>query len=322
MKTLKGLEGLLSLPHGAIVSVGNYDGVHVGHLRLLSICRELKAASPASLIAVVTFEPHPLTVLFPQGAPPRLTTHQQKQRLLTALGVDYLVELPPDKSVLNLSAEDFWNILHDRLQVAHLVEGDDFNFGKGRGGNIARLREWASQSSLQLHVADEVSVVLTTLQVVEVRSSLIRWLVAQGRARDAAICLSRPYAFEGLIVKGYQRGRTIGFPTANFDCGDQLLPADGVYAGRCEVDGHLFPAAVSIGTLPTFGECKRQVEAYLVGFEGDLYGRTLSVDVLDWIREQVKYHSVQALKTKLYSDVTETLFRQQSDSARPILCIA
>ena len=306
MKTLQGMDGLLSLPHGAIVSVGNYDGVHVGHLRLLSMCRELKDASPASPIVVVTFEPHPLTVLFPQGAPPRLTTHQQKQRLLAGLGVEYLVELPPDQTVLNLSAEDFWHVLHERLQVAHLVEGDDFNFGKGRRGNIACLREWAAASSLQLHVADEVSTVLTTLQVVEVRSSLIRWLVAMGRVRDAAICLSRPYAFEGLIVKGYRRGRTIGFPTANFDCSDQLLPADGVYAGRCEVDGCFYPAAVSIGTLPTFGECKRQVEAYLVGFDGDLYGRTLSVDVLDWIREQVRFSSIDTLKAKLYSDVTET----------------
>ncbi len=305
MKTLKGLDGLLSLPHGAIVSVGNYDGVHVGHLRLLSICRQLKAASPASPLTVVVFEPHPLTVLFPQGAPPRITTHPQKQRLLADLGVEYLVELPPDRTVLNLSAEDFWHVLYERLHVAHLVEGDDFNFGKGRGGNIARLREWASDSSLQLHVADEVTTVLSTLHVVEVRSSLIRWLVAQGRVRDAAICLSRPYAFEGLVVKGYQRGRTIGFPTANFDCADQLLPADGVYAGRCEVDGRIFPAAVSIGTLPTFGDYKRQVEAYLVGFDGDLYGRTLSVDVLDWLREQVRFPSIDALKTKLHSDVTE-----------------
>lgn len=306
MKTLKGLDGLLALPRSAIVSVGNYDGVHQGHLRLLDICRQLKDASPDSPITVVTFEPHPLTVLRPEAAPPRISTHEQRRDLLAGLGVDYLVELPPDRVVLNLSAESFWEILHDRIHASHLVEGDDFNFGKGRCGDIAHLRQWAAGSSLQLHVADEVSVVLTNQHIVEVHSSLIRWLVAQGRVRDAAVCLSRPFALRGLVVKGYQRGRTIGFPTANLECPGQLLPADGVYAGRCELDGRVYPAALSVGTLPTFGEYRRQVEAYLVGFDGDLYGRTINVDVIDWLRDQAKFPSIELLKTQLHADVRRT----------------
>ena len=296
----RGLEALRRVPPGAVMTVGNYDGVHVGHRRLLEECEALASDSP---IVAVTFEPHPLTRLRPNLAPPRLTPPAMKAQLLEASGVDVLVELPPDPEILSIKAHEFFDLLANQLRVRHLVEGPDFNFGKGREGNLANLRAWARGTSMDVHAVEERRVVLTNMHVVEVRSSIIRWLVAYGRMRDAAICLGRPYTLRGLIVKGFQRGRLMGMPTANFGEMDQLVPADGVYAGRCTVDGVIYPAAVSIGTLPTFEGTKRQVEAHLLDFDGDLYGQTLDLEITDFVRDQVKFSGMEQLKEKMLRDL-------------------
>jgi riboflavin kinase/FMN adenylyltransferase len=315
----EGLDGLAALPAGAVVSVGNFDGVHLGHEKILATAREQKAASGAPAVAVVTFEPHPTTVLRPELAPPRLTLPAVKRALLAERGVDVLVNLPPAPEVLGLSAEQFWAILRDRVRPSHLVEGSTFTFGKDRGGNVKRLGEWAAAAGVRLHVVEPVSVPLLDMQVAPVSSTLVRWLLFNGRARDAAICLGRPYSLQGLVVKGHQRGRTIGVPTANLDCGEQMIPDDGVYAARCTVGGTSYPTALSIGTMPTFGaDLKRQVEAHLIGFAGDLYGQTLRVELLDWLRGQKKFDGVEALKAQMRRDLDETLSRQSTDPARPI----
>jgi riboflavin kinase/FMN adenylyltransferase len=258
-------------------------------------------------------------VLRPGAAPPRLTPPALKRDLLKGRGVDVLVNLPPAPQVLGLSAEQFWEILRDRLRPSHLVEGSSFNFGKDRRGNVKRLAEWSAASAVKLDIIDPVSVPLVDMTVAPVSSSLVRWLLFNGRARDAAICLGRPYALEGRVVKGYQRGKSIGMPTANLDCAEQLVPDDGVYAARCTVGGRTFATALSIGTMPTFGDdLKRQVEAHLVGFDGDLYGQLLRVELLDWLRGQKKFAGVEALKARLQRDVAETLERQATDPARPV----
>src|SRR4051812_22220732 len=319
LRVLDGLQGLSALPAGAVVSVGNFDGVHLGHARILSTARRLKQESGASAVVLVTFEPHPNTVLRPEAAPPRLTPPALKQSLLAAGGADVLVNLPPSQEVLNLSAEQFWQILRDQVRPSHMVEGSSFNFGKDRRGTIGRLAEWAGASSVRLHVIDPVSVPLLDLTVAPVSSSLIRWLLSNGRVRDAAICLGRPYALQGTVVKGYQRGKSIGVPTANLDCGEQHVPEDGVYAARCTAGGKAYATALSIGTMPTFGaDLKRQVEAHLIGFDGDLYGQALRVEVIDWLRGQKKFKSVDALKAQLKQDVADSAERQSMDPARPI----
>jgi len=303
------------LPHGLALSVGNFDGLHRGHRRIIELARSLRG--PAG-IAVVTFEPHPFTVLRPQHAPPRLTPLPLKIELLKEAGVDHVSILPPTTSLLNLTAEAFWHILRDQTRPAHMIEGDSFTFGKGRGGTIDRLREWAAQSDVQLHIIDPVDVVLLDLKVAPVSSSLIRWLIVCGRVRDAAICLGRPYSLQGVVIKGFQRGRTIGVPTANLDCGEQLLPAEGVYVGKCSVNGTQYPAAISIGKLPTFGDDRLQIEAHLIGFTGDLYGQTLRVELIDWIREQQKFQGIEMLKKRLAVDVEWSRERSNLDAARPI----
>jgi riboflavin kinase/FMN adenylyltransferase len=139
-----------------------------------------------------------------------------------------------------------------------------------------------------------------------VSSSLIRWLIAYGRVRDASICLGRPDALSGVVIHGNHRGRTIGVPTANLKCEEVLIPADGVYAGRCTIDGKSYATAVSIGTNPTFRDAQRQVEAHLIGFSGDLYGRTIRVELVDWLRGQWKYPGVEPLKRQLARDLEAT----------------
>lgn len=321
MTNLDGLQGLDSLPPGAVISIGNFDGVHRGHQRILETARQLKAASGAPAVAVVTFEPHPLTVLRPQLAPPRLTSPARKRQLLESAGVDALVVLPPSRQVLDLTAEQFWHIIRDQVRPAHLIEGSSFNFGKNRGGNIDSLRRWAGESGVRLHVIDPVIVPLMDLSMVPVSSSLIRWLLAGGRVRDAAICLGRGHELEGEVVAGARRGRQIGVRTANLRCIDQLIPADGVYAGRCEVDGTVYSAATSIGTNPTFGDNPRAVEAHLVDFTGDLYGRTLRLELIDWQREQQVFKSVDALKSQIARDISQTWARRFDTPGRPIAAI-
>ena len=320
LNVTNGLDGLRALAPGGVLSVGNFDGLHLGHRKIIETAKRLLA--PGARLAVVTFEPHPLTVLRPDLAPPRLTPPETKRELLAAAGVDDLVELPPDPQVLNLTAEAFWQILRDDVRPTHVVEGKSFNFGKGRGGTIDKLREWAAGSPVKLEIIEGVSVPLLDLQVVEVSSSLIRWLTAHGRVRDAAICLGRSYALRGEVVMGHQRGRTIGVPTANLRVTDQLVPIDGVYAGRSAIDGKTYAAAVSIGTMPTFGENERQVEAHLIGYAGDLYGRVIEVELVDWIREQWKFPGLDALKSQLRRDIAYAQECANHNRCQPIAKIA
>jgi riboflavin kinase / FMN adenylyltransferase len=319
MQIVEGLVGLRGLTKGTVLSVGNFDGVHLGHREILRRARLLREqAGDGAPLAVVTFEPHPLTVLKPELAPPRLTPPALKQSLLRGLGVDHLVILPPDPAVLNLTAEAFWAILRDEVRPTHMVEGQSFNFGRGRTGTIDKLREWASPSAVKLTIVEPVEVPLLDFTMVPVSSSFIRWLLARGRVRDAAICTGRAYALEGEVVRGHQRGRGIGVPTANVRTDGQLVPGDGVYVGRARVGGVTHAAAVSIGTMPTFGANQRQVEVHLVGFDGDLYGMTLAVEFVDWVREQRKFKSIDALKQELARDLAYCAERAGMNPTAPV----
>jgi riboflavin kinase/FMN adenylyltransferase len=318
MNVYEGIDGLRKVPSGAVMSIGNFDGIHRGHAKILETMRALRDRSPGAHAVAVTFEPHPLTVLRPELAPPRLTPPELKRSLLEEAGVDEYVVLPPTRDVLGLSAEEFWRILKEDVRVSHLVEGHSFNFGKDRRGTIARLREWSAGTSVQLHIVEPVSVVLLDLRIAPVSSSLIRWLIAHGRVRDAAICLGRPYELVGRVVKGYQRGRTIGTPTVNLDCGDQFIPADGVYAGKVNVDGIDHAAAVSIGNAPTFEDAKWQVEAHILDFAGDLYDRTIHLQMIDWLREQRKFSGLDDLKHQIARDIEDSRERETIDASRMI----
>jgi riboflavin kinase/FMN adenylyltransferase len=323
MQLAEGLTGLKAIQPSAVISVGNFDGLHRGHAAILEKAKSLRTTDGGDLVCV-TFEPHPLTVLAPDRAPPRLTPPNLKRELLAAAGVDRLIELPPSQEVLNLTAQDFWTVLRDHVRPRHMVEGTSFNFGKGRAGNIHKLGEWAAASRITLHVVPPVEAALLDFTIAPVSSSLIRWLLANGRARDAAICLGRPYTFEGKVIKGHGRGKALGVPTANLDAtsaspAGQMVPMEGVYAARSTIDATTYPAALSIGRMETFGQNQKvQVEAHLIGFSGDLYNRTVRIELVDWLRPQQKFSAVPELKAKIARDIDQTKEKAQMQPARPI----
>jgi riboflavin kinase/FMN adenylyltransferase len=302
MHVLHGLDALANLPRHNALSVGNFDGVHLGHRKIIE---RLQAADAAASV-VITFEPHPMTVLRPDRVPPRLTSVEHKRKLLADAGVSHLVELPADASVLELSDRQFWETICDQAQPVLWVEGDDFRFGKGATGNVQKLQQWAAEVEVDVEVIDAADVTLPGLQVVQARSGLARWLLAHGRVQEAATVLGRPYEVVGTVVNGEQRGRTIGFPTANLEVTDQLIPLDGVYAASTTVAGTTHRVALSIGTNPTFDGPTRTVEAFLLDFTGDLYGQTLTVRLHRWLRGQEKYDGIDALVHQLHRDVVET----------------
>jgi riboflavin kinase / FMN adenylyltransferase len=317
MRVLKGIQGLLQAPKLSAMTVGNFDGAHRGHQSLLDICRQRRSEG-AMAVVVVTFEPHPLTVLRPVAAPPRLTSAARKQALIEEHGADYYVVLAPEPPVLNLTAEDFWKILRDDVRPMFLVEGEKFTFGKNAAGDVHKLAKWAADSQVQFELIAPVTVPMLNLALVAPSSSLIRWLLARGRARDAAICLGRPFALEGRVVKGQGRGKSLGVPTANLDCGEQFIPAQAVYAGRCRIGMNVYPAAISIGANPTFGDKSVQVEVHLVGAEADLYGEDMVVEVTDWLRDQKKFASGEALSAQMKLDIDETISRAEMRPEMPI----
>ncbi|MBL8761383.1 MAG: riboflavin biosynthesis protein RibF [Phycisphaerae bacterium] len=283
------------------ITIGNFDGVHIGHAALVRRAREL--AGPEGRVVVISFDPHPATILRAERTPPRLTTFARREGLLRAAGADVVEKLEPTPEILAMTAEEFVRDLVKRYAPAWIVEGPDFRFGKGRSGTLELLRSLGAASGYTLHVEPSVTLGLHDHLIAPASSSLTRWLLANARVADAALVLGRPHRLEGVVVKGDQRGRTIGFPTANLDS-EVMPPADGVYAAVATLpDGRPFPAALNIGTRPTFRGVDRRVEAHLLGAtEMPEYGWRLSLDIAAFVRDQVRFDSVQRLADQLRCD--------------------
>jgi len=299
VKLLRDLDNLPDpLRHGA-VTIGNFDGVHVGHAgiveRLVAKARAL--GGPA---VVLTFDPHPARVLRPEQPPSPLCWTERKAQLLGQLGADAAIAYPTDRALLELDARQFFDrILRDRLAARAVVEGPNFFFGRDRQGDIDVLRTLCGEVNTALEVCPPVQV---DGQVVS--SSLIRALLAEGRVGPARRMLTEPYRIRGTVVRGAGRGTHLGYPTANVAGVDTLLPGEGIYAGRALVEGRLWPAAVSLGPNPTFDEGQRKVEAYLLDYDREqLYDRRIEVDFLARLRDIVRFDSVAGLIAQMERDV-------------------
>ncbi|MBI1899796.1 MAG: bifunctional riboflavin kinase/FAD synthetase [Planctomycetia bacterium] len=300
MKLLRDLSELTPDLRGGAVTVGNFDGVHRGHARIVErlVAEARSLGGPA---VVFTFDPHPVRILRPDRSPPPLTWTDRKAELLAGLGVDAVVAYPTDEALLRLTAREFFDeILLRQLQAKSLVEGVNFFFGHDRQGNIERLREFSREAGVALHV---VPALVIDGEVVS--SSRVRRLVASGDVAAAARLLTHPYRIRGMVTHGAGRGVKLGFPTANVDAVDTLLPAAGVYAGIGHGQGGQWPAAINLGPNPTFGESALKVEAHLVGFSGQLHGQPLELDFLKRLREVRTFPSVEALKEQLARDVAD-----------------
>ena len=303
MKVLYGLEAVTTPFTHSVLTVGNFDGVHLAHQRLLAQARTY-ASGTGGPVVVLTFEPHPLTVVAPGKAPLRLSHPDEKLRRLADAGADVTVVARSDPDLLGIEAEQFVEkVIVEKFRPTHIVEGPSFGFGRGRKGTPELLRDIASRFGCKVHIVEPVKIEIAD-ETVMVSSSLVRRLLTEAKVDSAALCLGRPYALIGEVVHGDGRGRTIGFPTANVDVIDQLGPREGVYAGRATVGDIERPCAVSIGHTPTFGGTSQRVEAYLLDLEdADLYGRTMRVEFDRLIREQHVFGSSEALVEQVHRDV-------------------
>jgi riboflavin kinase/FMN adenylyltransferase len=300
VKLIRNLAELPDTLRGGAVAIGNFDGVHLGHA---AIARRLVAAARAAggPAVVFTFDPHPVRILRPEAAPPPLTWTDRKAELLGQLNVDAVIAYPTDNALLDLSAEDFFQrIIVDRLHAREVVEGTNFYFGHGRSGTIDVLRRLCAQAKIGLEVVEPVVIAGQA-----VSSSRVRKLLSEGSVDAARGMLTQPYRLRGMVRHGAGRGAKLGFPTANIDAIDTLLPGPGVYAGRAVAGGSLWPAAISIGPNPTFGEQAMKVEVHLIDFQGSLYGEPLEVDFLSRLRDIQRFDNVSALLAQIQTDVAE-----------------
>jgi len=283
--------------------IGNFDGFHRGHQQLLAQAG-LFAANTGGPVVVMTFDPHPMSVVRPDFTPKRLMPRDEKLLRLRDAGADVVVVARSEPKLFSLTAAQFVReVIEARFHPTHIVEGPTFGFGKGREGSPELLTTLAGKFGCEVHILEAVHMQVDKGDMMMVSSSLIRQLLGDGKVRQAALCLGRPYGLFGGVIEGMQRGAELGFPTVNLAVEDQLIPKDGVYAGIARVGGKDLAAAISIGSAPTFGDVSRQIEAHLLDFDGDLYGQSVRLDFLRILRNQEKFSGVEALKAQLSLDV-------------------
>ncbi len=306
------IQGLGSLPAGArggVLTIGNFDGVHLGHQRILRTARTIADQAGLAVVAM-TFDPPPDLVIRPNDRPQRITPHWRRCELLIAAGADWVITVAPTPAMLALEPDEFVRqVVVERLAPRHIVEGHDFHFGRGRSGDVSTLRRWGERSGFSVDVVEPVMMDLAD-GASRISSSLIRRLVAVGNVADAARCLGREFALYAQVIPGQGHGRLLEFPTANIAPAEQVIPADGVYGGWAKIDGRRHIAAVSIGHKPTLGPvAERAVEAFLIDAEGDCYGMDMELGFVARLRDQQRFADIAALQAQIAKDVSNV--RQQ-----------
>jgi len=304
-------QGLDDVPDGwgpSVVTIGVFDGVHLGHQRIVRRAAELGAELGLPVV-VVTFDPHPDEVVRPGKHPPLLGTARQRAELLAGLGVDAVCVLPFTRAFSELGPDEFVHtVLVDRLHAARVVVGEDFRFGYRAAGDVALLAELGEKYEFTAE-----GVPLLADNGVRISSSEIREKLAAGDMPAAAHDLGRPHRVEGVVIRGHRRGRSLGFPTANLEtAAHTAIPADGIYAGwltsldAAGREAEHWPAAISVGTNPTFDGTERSVEAYALDRDDlDLYGVHVAVDFVARLRGMVRFDSVDDLVAQMHRDARE-----------------
>ncbi len=302
MKIIDGYQGLDAASRGASAAIGNFDGVHLGHRVLIE---DAACAAGGAPVGVITFEPHPRRLFQPDAPPFRLTTTGEKARLLAAGGVDVLYNLTFDKALAGMEAEAFvHDVLRDGLGIRHLVVGADFHFGKGRRGDAVLLRSMGADLGFGVTIHE-----LVGDESGDFASTAIRVLIEEGRCDEAARQLGRWHTVSGPVVQGDQRGRDLGYPTANLAFGEQLIPRFGIYATWVDVLGGpktgRYAGVASIGERPTFGVNAPNFEVHLFDFNGDIYGCEISVGLVRYLRGEVAFDGIGPLIEQMDRDSAE-----------------
>ncbi|HEV7644809.1 MAG TPA: bifunctional riboflavin kinase/FAD synthetase [Pyrinomonadaceae bacterium] len=302
MKIFHGTENA-NIARPTVLTLGVFDGLHLGHQRIIQTvvgrAKELNAISTA-----ITFDPHPRAVLHPESAPPLLQTLDQRLAALEFLGIEQTIVIRFNRDFASIEAEDFLReIIYDRLQAKEVYLGKGFAFGKGRAGNIELLKRISAELGF---FADEVPEV--QLRGTRVSSSKIRELLAAGKVNLARRMLGRPYGVEGKIIRGDRRGHTIGFPTANLQPQNRVIPRTGVYVTATLIGDTWRRSITNVGVRPTFGgDAEPSVETYIFDFDGDLYGDVLRVRFLHRLRDEKKFSGIDELKAQIERDSRRAL---------------
>ncbi|MFA5554450.1 MAG: bifunctional riboflavin kinase/FAD synthetase [Phycisphaerae bacterium] len=311
MKVIDSISNLSADYRGSVVSIGNFDGLHIGHRQILQIALKTARQNKAKSI-VISFDPHPAAVLNPQKAPAIITPGPLKQRLFEEIGVDCWLKLHSSPKILSLAAQDFIKqVVLKPINPCVLVEGEDFRFGQNRQGDVKLLKEIGSSCGFEVIEVPAITIELE--QTVRISSTMIRYMLHSGEVSDAAAAMGRPYRLIGKIIRGRGKGKELGFPTLNMDKPEQLIPAEGVYAGlvsiadsyeqACRAEDKI-PAAFSIGQARTFAdEHPMLIEAHLfINPESDFTGKYMAMDFVEHIRPQHKFSSVEELSHQIKKD--------------------
>ncbi len=298
MRLYKGYRSASELSENTVVTIGNFDGVHRGHREILRRAQVYGNTHQLST-AVYTFQPHPVKLLVPHLAPPLINTYAQKVELLASLGVDLVVEEPFDRAFASYSPEQFVSdVLHCHLRAKAVFVGFDFTFGRGGKAGVDILQPLAAHHGISVEVVPPLS-----FDGIVASSTKIREFVLEGQVEGARLLLERYFFLEGVVVQGAQRGRQIGFPTANVDTPQELIPANGVYACWVDTKDGMFPAVSNIGVKPTFEkEAALSIESHLLDFSGDLYGQSIRVHMVKRLRAEQTFSSVDALRGQISND--------------------
>ena len=285
-----------------VLSIGNFDGVHRGHVELVARLRAASDAKGTRAIAL-TFEPHPIALLRPDQAPPPLTWTDRKADLLVEAGADEVGVFRTGPWLLGLSAREFFErVIRGQFDALGLVEGPTFGFGRDRAGTVETLDDWCDEAGIGFEIAGPAEADGRL-----VSSTRIRHALRDGHVAEASRLLGRPHRLRGTVVRGEGRGRSIGYPTANLGGIDTLIPRDGVYATHAHVEGFggPFPSATHIGPNATFGASIRTVEAFLMDIDADLYGRRIELELLDLIRPSKTFDGLGPLLDQMARDVDD-----------------
>lgn len=302
MKIIRDLSSLPESCKGAVVALGNFDGVHLGHQAILAHAKEI-AQQTGKPFAAMTFSPHPREFFDPKKGKLRIYSFRKKAQFLAACGVDYLFVLPFNERLANTTAQDFvQHMLHEKLAVSHVVTGYNFYFGKDRSGNKDFLRAQAKELGFgftaHAPVIDKNDHALS--------SSRIRTALQSGDIKAASAMLGRDYSMTGHVIHGDKRGRKIGFPTANIKPYRLFLPRFGVYAVQVHLpDGHALIGVANLGIRPTFDRHLLFLEVHVVDFSGDLYGQRLEIQFMDFIREEMRFENLSFLQAQIVKDIMQ-----------------
>jgi riboflavin kinase / FMN adenylyltransferase len=300
MQILRHIRGQSHELVGSVVTLGNFDGIHLGHQALIAgaVSDSKKLALPS---VVLTFEPHPLSVLAPDRAPKLILARKDKMQLLQTFGVDIVAVQHFDLAFAALSAEDFVRgLLVKCLKARKIWVGKDLRFGQGRRGDVEDLRRWGRELGFEVAVVEPILV-----DGNRVSSSRIREFLSDGRVDEVKAMLGRYHFISGRVVEGHRRGKDLGFPTANLSSRTEVLPLDGIYATLFHLGTRVLQSVSSVGLNPTFGAGPRTVESFIMGFDENIYGEAAQLSFVKRIRNEIKFSSVPDLVAQIRNDVRD-----------------